>query len=100
LPGDNCNAKEDAYIIDMSYYGNNMDIMKEHIKNDGETNAGKFENRLSQMSQALSIPRIQIVTAEQLLANPIPVHLPNTAIDPFRKPDIKKNAVIQDEIVM
>lgn len=62
--------------------------------------AGKFEYRLIQMSQAFSIPRIQIVTAEQLLARPIPVQLPNTALDPFRKPDIKKNGYTQGEIEM
>lgn len=62
--------------------------------------AGRFEYRLIQLSQAFSIPRIQIVTAEQLLANPIPVHLPNTAIDPFRKPEIKKKTENQSEIEM
>jgi DNA modification methylase len=62
--------------------------------------AGKFEYRLIKMSQAFAMPRIQIVTAEQLLASPIPVHLPNTALDPFRKPEIKKNAENQSEIEM
>ena len=52
------------------------------------------------MSNAFTMPRIQIVTAEQLFASPIPVHLPNTAIDPFRKPDIKKNGYTQGEIEM
>lgn len=62
--------------------------------------AGKFEYQVTKMSTAFSMPRIQIVTAEQLFACPIPVYLPNTAIDPFRKPEIKKNAVYQDEIEM
>ena len=36
----------------------------------------------------------------QFINYPIPAYLPNTAMDPFRKPDIKKNAVFQDEIEM
>ncbi len=62
--------------------------------------AGKFEYQITKMSKAFSMPRIQIVTAEQLFTHPIPVYLPNTAIDPFRKPEIKKNAENQSEIEM
>ena len=113
------------------YYGDNLDIMKEHIKdesvdliyldppfqsgrnyniifkpeNDGikgmisETaKAGNFEYQDTKMSYAFTMPRIQIVTAEQLFASPKPVHLPNTAIDPFRKPEIKKNSENQSEL--
>ncbi len=62
--------------------------------------AGKFEYQVTKMSNAFTMPRIQIITAEQLFASPIPVYLPNTAIDPFRKPDIKKNGYTQSEIEM
>lgn len=67
---------------------------------DEAVKAGKFEYKHIAHLQGNSIPRIQIVTAEQLFAKHIPVHLPNTAIDPFRKPDIKKNGYTQDEIEM
>jgi adenine specific DNA methylase Mod len=62
--------------------------------------AGKIEYQITMTSQAFTMPRIQIITAEQLFTNPIPVYLPNTAIDPFRKPDIKKNGYTQGEIEM
>lgn len=67
---------------------------------DEAVKAGKFEYQITKMSNAFSMPRIQIVTAEQLFSHPIPVYLPNTAIDPFRKPDIKKDGYIQGEIEM
>jgi len=60
--------------------------------------AGTFEYHISKVSLALSIPRIQIITAGQLFQNPIPVILPQTTIDPYKKPDIKKLTMFQDEI--
>lgn len=62
--------------------------------------AGTFEYSVTTMSKAFVMPRIQLVTAEQLFMYPVPVVLPNTAIDPFNKPDIKKNKMFQDEIEM
>ncbi|MCK9308911.1 MAG: restriction endonuclease [Candidatus Cloacimonetes bacterium] len=62
--------------------------------------AGTFEYSVTSLSKPFVMPRIQIVTAEQLFSHPIPVVLPNTAIDPFNKPDIKKNKIYQDEIEM
>ena len=115
------------------YYGYNVDIMKEHNKDESVDSiyldphfqsrrsfsvifsterdgiksmieepekTCKFEYQVTKMSTAFSMPRIQIVTAEQLFTHPIPVYLPNTAIDPFRKPDIKKNGYTQGEIEM
>jgi adenine specific DNA methylase Mod len=38
------------------------------------------------------IPIIQLLTAEDLFTNPIPVKLPPTVIDPYRKPDIKRES--------
>lgn len=67
---------------------------------DEAVKAGKFEYQVTKLSNAFSMPRIQIITAEQLFAKPIPVYLPNTAIDPFRKPEIKKKDEYQDEIEM
>jgi len=37
------------------------------------------------------IPRIQILTVKNLFTNPIPITLPPTIIEPYRKPDIKKD---------
>ncbi|MEF3694143.1 MAG: hypothetical protein V3576_02230 [Candidatus Cloacimonadota bacterium] len=62
--------------------------------------AGVFELKITHNSMPVLIPRIQILTAEQLFQSPIPVTLPQTAIDPFKKPDIKKNKIYQDEIEM
>jgi len=37
------------------------------------------------------IPKIQLLTVEDLFTDPIPVKLPPTVIEPYRKPDIKKD---------
>ncbi len=37
------------------------------------------------------IPKIQLLTVENLFTNPIPIMLPPTVIEPYRKPDIKKD---------
>ena len=37
------------------------------------------------------IPKIQLLTIEDLFTDPIPVKLPPTVIEPYRKPDIKKD---------
>ncbi len=37
------------------------------------------------------IPKIQLLTVENLFTNPIPITLPPTVIEPYRKPDIKKD---------
>jgi DNA modification methylase len=44
------------------------------------------------------IPKLQLITVEDLFADPIKVKLPPNVIDPYRKPDIKKNPVTQGEI--
>lgn len=62
--------------------------------------AGIFELAITAHGKPVQIPRIQILTAEQLFVNPIPIVLPQTAIDPFKKPDIKKSKIYQDEIEM
>lgn len=62
--------------------------------------AGTFEYSVTTMSKAFVMPRIQLITATQLFMYPVPVVLPNTAIDPFNKPDIKKNKMFQEEIEM
>jgi site-specific DNA-methyltransferase (adenine-specific) len=38
------------------------------------------------------IPKIQLLTAEDLFTNPIPVKLPPSVIEPYRKPDIKRES--------
>lgn len=67
---------------------------------DEAIKAGKLEYQVTKLSKSFSMPRIQIITAEQLFAHPIPVYLPNTALDPFKKPEIKKNVENQSEIEM
>ena len=37
------------------------------------------------------IPKIQLLTVEDLFTNPIPITLPPTVIEPYRRPDIKKD---------
>jgi len=44
------------------------------------------------------IPKLQLITVEDLFADPIKVKLPPNVIDPYRKPDIKKNPITQGEI--
>lgn len=67
---------------------------------DEAIKAGKLEYQVTKLSKSFSMPRIQIISAEQLFAHPIPVYLPNTALDPFKKPEIKKNVENQSEIEM
>lgn len=54
--------------------------------------SGDFSYSVIAASTPIAIPRIQIITAAQLFMQPIPVILPQTAIDPFKKPEIKKSA--------
>lgn len=37
------------------------------------------------------IPKVQLLTVEDLFTKPIPIMLPPTVIEPYRKPDIKKD---------
>lgn len=60
--------------------------------------SGDFSYSITSLSTPIAIPRIQIITAAQLFMSPIPVILPQTAIDPFKKPDIKKGGYAQGEI--
>jgi len=38
------------------------------------------------------IPKLQLLTVEDLFADPVPVKLPPGQIEPYRKPDIGKEA--------
>lgn len=60
--------------------------------------SGDFVYSITSLSTPIVIPRIQIITAAQLFMQPIPVILPQTAIDPFKKPEIKKGGYEQGEI--
>jgi hypothetical protein len=46
------------------------------------------------------IPKIQLISVEDLFCDPIKVKLPPNVIEPYKKPDIKKNPIFQDEIEM
>ncbi|MBM4398908.1 MAG: restriction endonuclease, partial [Candidatus Cloacimonetes bacterium] len=59
---------------------------------------GNFEYKYMQGVTQAVIPKIQLVTVEDLLSDPIKVKLPPTVIEPYKKPDIKKNPVKQGEI--
>lgn len=59
---------------------------------------GNFDYLYQEGYQAIQIPKIQIITVEDLFAEPIKVKLPPYVIEPYKKPDIKKNPVTQGEI--
>jgi DNA modification methylase len=58
---------------------------------DEVAKAGTFEYLPHPHSVPIVIPRIQIITAAQLFIRPLPIILPQTAMDPFHKPEIKKS---------
>jgi len=43
------------------------------------------------------IPKIQLLTVEDLFKKPLPIKLPPNVIDPYRKPDIKKEKESRQE---
>jgi len=53
---------------------------------------GYFDYCYQEGTVISKIPKIQLLTAEDLFKNPIPVKLPPTVIDPYRKPDIKRES--------
>jgi len=52
---------------------------------------GSFDFRYQEGTVPKKIPKIQLLTVENLFTNPIPITLPPTVIEPYRKPDIKKD---------
>lgn len=62
--------------------------------------AGTFSYSPHVNSSPIEIPRIQFLSAAQIFTKPLPLILPQTAIDPYRKPDIKKEGGEQWEIEM
>lgn len=52
--------------------------------------AGSFNYCYQEGTVSVKIPKIQLLTTEQLFIDPIPVKLPPTVMEPYRKPDIKK----------
>ncbi len=53
---------------------------------------GNFNYCYQEGTIITKIPKIQLLTAEDLFTDPIPVKLPPGVIDPYRKPDIKKES--------
>lgn len=60
--------------------------------------AGDFDYYVISHGIPVKIPRIQIITVPQLFIKPLPIVLPQTALDPFKTPDIKKTKHEQKEI--
>ena len=59
---------------------------------------GSFNYKYMEGVTQAVIPKIQLISVEDLFADPIKVKLPPTVIEPYKKPDIKKNPVTQGEI--
>ncbi len=60
---------------------------------------GCFDYCYQEGTVQTKIPKIQLLTAEDLFKDPIPVKLPPSVIDPYRKPDIKKE-IQQEKLIM
>jgi len=52
---------------------------------------GSFNYCYQEGTTHKKIPKIQLLTVEDLFTDPIPVKLPPAVIEPYRKPDIKKD---------
>ncbi len=52
---------------------------------------GSFDYCYQEGTIHKKIPKVQLLTVEDLFTDPIPVKLPPTVIEPYRKPDIKKD---------
>ncbi|MBA7546399.1 hypothetical protein ES705_38789 [subsurface metagenome] len=52
---------------------------------------GNFNHCYQEGITNKKIPKIQLLTVEDLFTDPIPVKLPPDVIEPYRKPDIKKD---------
>jgi len=59
---------------------------------------GYFEYRYMEGITQTKIPKIQLLTVEDLFAEPIRVVLPPNVIEPYKKPEIKKTSYGQGEI--
>jgi hypothetical protein len=53
---------------------------------------GTFDYSFQAGTIQTKIPKLQLLTVEDLFTDPIPVKLPPGVIEPYRKPDIKKEA--------
>jgi site-specific DNA-methyltransferase (adenine-specific) len=53
---------------------------------------GSFNFCYHEGTVSMKIPKIQLLTIEDLFTDPIPVKLPSTVMEPYRKPDMKKKA--------
>ncbi len=60
--------------------------------------AGVYDFKYSPDCVPIPIPRIQLITVENLFASPIQVKLPPNIYEPYRKPDINKTKQDQTEI--
>ena len=60
--------------------------------------SGVYEFKYAPDCVPILIPRIQLITVENLFASPIQVKLPPNIYEPYKKPDINKSALDQREI--
>ena len=51
---------------------------------------GVFDYCYHEGESHTKIPKIQLLTVEDLFTDPIPVKLPPSVIEPYRKPDLRK----------
>jgi adenine specific DNA methylase Mod len=59
---------------------------------------GSFDYVAKEGLPVAKIPKIQLITVEDLFADPIKVKLPHYLIEPYKKPEIRKKKITQGEI--